>query len=50
LFTVVEKYTGIGINSELNLEPNDIVGVIKKSDPSGNASNWFIDNGCKLID
>ena len=49
LFRVVEKYTGIGINSELKLELDDIVGVIKKSDPSGNTSNWFVDNGGNLV-
>jgi hypothetical protein len=49
LYRVIEKYTGIGINSALNLELNDVVGVIKKSDPSGNTSSWFIDNGCKLL-
>ena len=42
------NYVGFGINSDLKLRKNDIVGVIKKSDPCGNPSNWFVDNGSKL--
>ena len=41
------KYSGFGISNDLHLEVNDIVGVIKKTDPCGNPLNWFIDNGSK---
>jgi len=41
----IEKYSGFGINNDLSLDKDDIVGVIKKSDPCGNPSNWFVDNG-----
>ena len=37
----------LGINSDLKFRKNDIVGVVKKSDPCGNPNNWFVDNGSK---
>lgn len=47
LYLVAEKYCGYGLNSNLNLEVDDLVYVIKKSDPLGNSNSWFIDNGSK---
>ena len=45
LYVATAKYSGFGISNDLHLELNDIVGVIKKTDPCGNPLNWFIDNG-----
>ena len=42
------SYSGFGITSELILDIDDIVGVLKKADPCGNATNWFVDNGSTL--
>jgi hypothetical protein len=42
---VIDNYSGFGINNDLSLEKDDIVGVLKKSDPCGNPLNWFVDNG-----
>jgi len=39
------NFVGFGISSDLKLRKNEIVGVIKKSDPCGNDFNWFVDNG-----
>lgn len=47
MFKVNEYFTGYGISSDLTVEANDLVGVIKKSDPCGNPEKWFVDNGCK---
>ncbi len=49
IFRVKKSYTGYGVSNDLLVEVNDIVAVIKKSDPCGNTSKWFVDNGCKLI-
>ncbi len=48
IYRVKIGYTGYGISDDLVVEVNDIVAVIKKSDPCGNAEKWFVDNGCKL--
>lgn len=45
LFRVTENFTGYGIQGDIVLEINDIVGVIKKADPCGNPLKWFVDNG-----
>ena len=52
LFRVLEKCEGVGLSSltgsaqvNMSLERDDIVGVIKKCDPSGDATAWFVDNG-----
>jgi hypothetical protein len=49
IFKASVNYVGFGINSDLKLRKNDIVGVIKKSDPCGNQNNWFVDNGSKSL-
>ena len=41
------NFVGFGISSDLKLRKNEIVGVIKKSDPCGNDFNWFVDNGSR---
>ena len=46
MFKVNEAFTGYGISNDLTVEANDLVGVIKKSDPCGNSEKWFVDNGC----
>ena len=48
LYKVIRKYSGFGITKDLVLEINDLVHVIKKTDPCGNLNNWFVDNGSKL--
>jgi len=48
LYKACFSYSGFGITSELILEIDDIVGVLKKADPCGNATNWFVDNGSML--
>ncbi|CAF0837962.1 unnamed protein product [Brachionus calyciflorus] len=45
LFIVLEKFSGFGLSDNLNLEINDIVFVLKQSDPCGNTDSWFVDNG-----
>ena len=45
VYKAIEKYSGFGITNDLSLEVDDIVGVLKKSDPCGNPLNWFVDNG-----
>lgn len=49
LYLSCAKYAGFGITSELTLEIDDLVGVLKKSDPCGNQTNWFVDNGSMLL-
>lgn len=46
MFRATENFTGYGIQGDIVLEINDIVGVIKKADPCGNPLKWFVDNGC----
>lgn len=45
LFVVVEAYSGFGLTNSLHLNVDDVVYVLKKSDPCGNNENWFVDNG-----
>ena len=33
---------------ELTVERGNVVGVIKKHNPLGDARMWFVDNGCKI--
>ena len=47
LYRVNTKYSGFGVTNDFNLEVNDLVVVIKKTDPCGNLTNWFVDNGSK---
>ena len=49
LYTVNEEYTGYGISGDITVKKNDIISVIKKSDPCGNPLKWFVDNGCKKL-
>jgi hypothetical protein len=32
---------------DLGVNPGDLVGVVQKKDPMGNAKRWFVDNGLK---
>ena len=47
LFRVVEHFSGFGLTNHLALEIDDLVYVLKKSDPCGNSLNWFVDNGSR---
>lgn len=47
LFRVVEHFSGFGLTNHLALERDDLVYVLKKSDPCGNSLNWFVDNGSR---
>ena len=47
LYQVVQSYVATEA-MELTVERGNIVGVIKKHNPLGDASTWFVDDGCKL--
>jgi predicted sugar kinase len=47
IYKSIKQHVGFGITNDLTLNIGDIVGVIKRGDPTGNNENWFVDNGSK---
>jgi hypothetical protein len=47
LYWVVQSYAATEA-MELTVERGNIIGVIKKQNPLGDSTVWFVDNGCKI--
>ena len=45
LFKVCKEYKANEKLRQLVLRPGDMVGLVKKYDPSGNTEVWFVDSG-----